>query len=205
MFPLGMVIFPYTAAPLRVFEPRYQHLLDDVLAGDRSFGTVLIERGTEVGGGDQRFEVGSIVKVASVGRLPDSDHRQIIVAATDRIRVEEWLEDAPYPMATVEEWPDVDEQVPDDLVEDVRRKLRRVLALASELGANTSQITTDLGDDSLTMSYQASALVPVTALDRYRLLTCPGPLARLRMCGEMLSESAELLTEQLGSGGHGDK
>ncbi len=58
MFPLGTVVFPYTAVPLRVFEPRYQHLLDDVLGGDRSFGSVLIERGSEVGGGDARFEVG---------------------------------------------------------------------------------------------------------------------------------------------------
>jgi uncharacterized protein len=38
-----------------VFEPRYQALLDLVLAGDRRFGIVLIERGFEVGGGDHRF------------------------------------------------------------------------------------------------------------------------------------------------------
>ena len=32
MFPLGSVVYPYTAIPIRVFEPRYQTLLDRVLA-----------------------------------------------------------------------------------------------------------------------------------------------------------------------------
>ena len=49
MFPLGSVVFPFTAVPLRVFEPRYQHLLDDVLNGDRTFGSVLIEKGPRSG------------------------------------------------------------------------------------------------------------------------------------------------------------
>ena len=45
MFPLGSVVYPFTAIPIRVFEPRYQALLDRVLDDDRSFGMVLIERG----------------------------------------------------------------------------------------------------------------------------------------------------------------
>lgn len=199
MFPLGSVVFPFTAVPLRVFEPRYQHLLDDVLSGDRSFGTVLIERGSEVGGGDERFDVGTNVRVASVGRLPDSDHRQIIVAGTHRIRVDEWLAEEPYPMAEVADFPDADEDVSTDLVDDVHAKVRRVLALASELGADTSGITTDLADDPVTASYQAAALTPVTPLDAHALLAASGPASRLRMCAEMLVESADNLTRQLGS------
>lgn len=199
MFPLGMVVFPYTAVPLRVFEPRYQHLLDDVLAGDRTFGTVLIERGSEVGGGDERFDVGTAVRVASVGRLPESDHRQIIVAATHRIRVGGWLAEEPYPLAEVENYPDADEEVSADLVDDVHTKVRRVLALASELGADTSGITTDLATDPVTASYQAAALTPVTPLDAQALLAASGPGNRLRMCVDMLIESADNLSRQLGS------
>ena len=54
MFPLSAVLFPYATMPLHVFEPRYRALMHDCLAGDRRFGVVLIERGSEVGGGDQR-------------------------------------------------------------------------------------------------------------------------------------------------------
>lgn len=199
MFPLGVVVFPYTAVPLRVFETRYQHLLDDVLGGDRTFGTVLIERGSEVGGGDQRFDVGAMVRVASVGRLPETDHRQVIVAATSRIRIDEWLAEEPYPVAEVTRWPDADEEVPPGLVDEVRANVRRVLALASELGADTAKITTELAEDPVTASYQASALTPVTPLDAQDLLTAVGPLSRLHLCIQMLDDSADRLSRQLGN------
>lgn len=199
MFPLGLVVFPFTAVPLRVFEVRYQHLLDDVLAGDRTFGTVLIERGSEVGGGDQRFDVGATVRVASVGRLPEGDQRQIIVAAVSRIRIERWLGEEPYPSAVVLPWPDEEEATPPGLVDDVRSEVRRVMALASELGADTGGITAELADDPLTASYQAAALTPVTPLDSYSLLTAPGPASRLGRCLSLLTESADQISRQLGS------
>lgn len=55
MFPLGSVLLPGSPLPLQVFEPRYRAMLDDCLAGDQRFGVVLIERGFEVGGGEQRL------------------------------------------------------------------------------------------------------------------------------------------------------
>ena len=58
MFPLGTVLVPAPPLPLHVFEPRYRALVDDCLDGDREFGVVLIERGSEVGGGDVRFDIG---------------------------------------------------------------------------------------------------------------------------------------------------
>lgn len=198
MFPLGSVVFPFTAIPLRVFEPRYQHLLDDVLATDRSFGTVLIERGSEVGGGDVRFDVGTMVRVATVERLPEGDQRQIIVAAVSRIRIERWLAEEPYPRAEVSDWPDEDEEMDPGLIEEVEDSLRRVMALAGELGADTGGMTADLDDDPVIASYEAAALTPVTALDFYSLLTEPGPVARLHRCRRLLEESAEQIRGQLG-------
>ena len=61
MFPLGTAVLPWAGVPLHVFEPRYRALVHDVLAGDRTFGTVLIERGSEVGGGDVRRDRGALV------------------------------------------------------------------------------------------------------------------------------------------------
>jgi uncharacterized protein len=200
MFPLGSVVFPYTAVPLRVFEPRYQHLLDDVLASDRRFGSVLIERGPEVGGGDQRFDVGALVTVTGVSRLPQEGHRLVVVTGSGRIRVTRWLPDDPYPQAEVERYEDEAETVPDGLVDEIRGGIRRVLALASELGADTGPITAELADDPLVASYQAAALTPVTPLDAHRLLAAPGPATRLRACGEMLDESGRMLTRRLQEG-----
>lgn len=200
MFPLQTVVFPFTAVPLRVFEPRYQHLVDDALAGDRTLGTVLISHGPEVGGGDQRFEVGCRLRIISVARLPEGDHRQVIVAGTGRIRVDRWVEDDPYPVADVSDFPDQPQEVADELVSRVGDQVRRVLALASELGTDTSGISTELEGDPLILSYQVAALTPVTPLDSYRLLTATGPRRRLELSQELLAESARLLQAQLGEG-----
>lgn len=197
MFPLGTVIFPYTAVPLRVFEPRYQTLLDRVLSLDGTFGTVLIERGSEVGGGDSRFEVGSLVKVLSVEERPDGE-RTILVAANRRIEVTEWLPDDPYPQARVREWPDVDEPV-GRLVAEARARLRTVMALASELGADVSGFKLEVADDPVAASYQVAALSPLTALDAYRLLVQPGPASRLSLLTELLESQIEIIKAQLGS------
>ena len=49
MFPLGSVALPGVGLPLQVFEPRYRALVMTSLSSDRLFGSVLIERGSEVG------------------------------------------------------------------------------------------------------------------------------------------------------------
>jgi uncharacterized protein len=196
MFPLGSVIFPYSGVPLRVFEPRYQTLLDAVLEDKCSFGSVLIERGFEVGGGDVRSEVGTRLRVLAHQDLPEG-HRAIVVAGVERIRVVEWLEDDPHPWAMVESLTDTIEVI-DDLREPVRAKLELMMALASELGADTADIDLDLGDDPVAASYQLAALVPVTPLDSYSLLASAGPRQRLERAAAMLDDQIELIRLRLG-------
>ena len=64
MFPLGTVLLPSVLLPLHIFEERYRTLIRDVLDADREFGVVLIERGSEVGGGDTRSSVGTLEPAA---------------------------------------------------------------------------------------------------------------------------------------------
>src|SRR5688572_14490436 len=148
MFPLGSVLVPGMILPLHVFEPRYRALVRDCTAGDGEFGVVLIERGSEVGGGDARTDVGTMARIVQADELPDG---RFAVGAVGmrRIRVTAWLVDEPYPRAEVADWPDVDVDGNGDvaeegavappaatgaLVEDVDGLLRRVGALRTELG-----------------------------------------------------------------------
>ena len=71
MFPLGSVLFPSAYLPLHVFEERYRQLVRDCLAGNGEFGVVLIERGSEVGGGDVRTEVGTVARIVEVTEFDD--------------------------------------------------------------------------------------------------------------------------------------
>src|ERR1019366_10529845 len=97
MFPLGTVLFPHAVLPLHIFEPRYQALTEHCLAADSTFGVVLIERGSEVGGGDQRFTVGTRTRIVHAEHLDDGRWVLVTVGET-RLRVKRWLPDDPYPL-----------------------------------------------------------------------------------------------------------
>src|SRR5258706_6837027 len=104
MFPLGAVLLPHAALPIRAFEFRYLQLVRDCMDTVPEFGVALIESGSEIGGGDTRFDVGCIAHI--VDTVEDRRgfwHLQTI--GTPRIRIERWLEDDPYPPAEVDDLP----------------------------------------------------------------------------------------------------
>jgi hypothetical protein len=196
MFPLGGVLFPHAKLPLHVFEPRYRTMMEECLQGDGRFGVVLIERGNEVGGGDTRFGVGTVARIAQAGRLPDG--RYVVVAVgTQRLRVRKWHADDPYPEATVEL---LDEPRPEGTAgarrASVQQLLTRVLALRAQLGEATTPEPM-LDEDPVRASYQAAASAPVGPLDAQRLLELDDADARLTALEHLLTEEAEFLELRL--------
>jgi uncharacterized protein len=201
MFPLGTVLFPHMVLPLHVFEPRYRALMEAVLAGEREFGVVLISRGHEVGGGDLRTDVGTLARVVQAEQLDDGRWLAITVG-TRRFRVERWLPDDPYPRAEVvlldDEHADADVlHVRDDLTP----RLRRVLALQSELGDETVPSTFELAEDAEVACWQPAVLAPLTAFDAQRVLVLDRCAERLDLLEELLADLEQTLTFRLGQGG----
>jgi uncharacterized protein len=197
MFPLGSVLFPHAELPLHVFEPRYRALTEACLAGDGEFGVVLIERGSEVGGGDTRFSVGTVARIVAAGRLPDGRYL-LATVGTRRLRVREWLPDGPYPRAAVdllgEPAPSTDAG---DARAEVARLLKRVLAMAAELGEAPQAVGVDLDDDPVQAGYEAAAAAPIGPLDAQRLLELDDPGERLARLRGLLAGQAELLEARL--------
>ncbi len=200
MFPLGSVLFPHAVLPLHVFEPRYRVLTDRCLAGDGEFGVVLIERGHEVGGGDARFDVGTVARIVQAGRAPDG-RWLLVTVGVQRMRVVEWLPDDPHPLARVERLDDDGAGVvTSDAVDAVAGKLRRVLAMHAELGDPVATLDVELADDPLIASFQACALAPIGPLDAQRLLALDDASDRLSTLDELLTEDTELLEHRPSSG-----
>jgi len=204
MFPLGTVLVPKAVVPLHVFEPRYQTMLADVMTGDRKFGVVLIERGSEVGGGDVRTDVGTVAQVVELHPIAP-DRWLVIVAGTERITVDRWLPDDPYPRAEVSAFPD--ESGPSVDVQEwkaLNRRMRQVLADLAELGDTVARATFELGDDPGMGSFQLAGLGPFSDLDRQRVLCTPGVSGRCALLTELLSDVAALAKLRLGVGEEGD-
>jgi hypothetical protein len=198
MFPLSTVLFPEAGLPLHVFEERYRTLMGTCLESDGEFGVVLIARGSEVGGGDQRTDVGTIARIANVAELDDG---RLLVVATGirRIRVEEWLDDDPYPRAVVADLPDPGVDCPGDVLTAAEGSLRRLRSLLSELGdVPALPHSLRISGDPDGIGWQLCDMAPLVSIDLQRLLVADGLETRMRLlvdlCDAMSGDVIGLLS-----------
>ncbi len=184
MFPLGSVLFPGMPLPLRVFEPRYVAMLLSVLGEtEHEFGVVLIERGSEVGGGDVRFAVGTVARIVSVEQTAGS----IVLLATGAARFEvvRWLQDDPFPRAQVRELAalEFDESTPSELG-TAEAVVRATISRASEFVEFPWPADTELSPELAQRIWQVAGIAPLNSLDQYALL-------RSRTASELLARVVE--------------
>lgn len=168
MFPLGTVLFPHMPLSLRIFEERYVIMLSRVLQEEVSeFGVVLIERGQEVGGGEQRFGVGTVARIV---QLEASEGFIGLVAEGDRrFRVAEWLDDEPHPQAEVRELDPLEWS--DDLLVDLVAAEDTVRRVLTELdGQARWPADIDLTDEPVARAWQLAGIAPLGELDQVELL-----------------------------------
>ena len=203
MFPLGMVLFPTQLLPLHVFEPRYRLMTRDILAGDGRFGVVLIERGSEVGGGDTRSDFGCVAQLVQAQQAADGRYA-LMAIGVERLRVHEWLPDDPYPRASVELITDTPSGLTTEELDErfhaSTAKLRRVLALAAELGQPAAASTIEFSDDPRTGSLQLCAAAPLGPFDRQRLLAASGADERLDLLDAYLVETQTFYEARIAMG-----
>jgi len=185
MFPLGSVLFPHMPLRLRVFEERYLIMLADLLRRkEASFGVVLIERGQEVGGGEQRFSIGTVAEITRLGA--QEGFVGLVAQGGRRFEVQRWLDDAPHPRAEVRDLPDLEwDPAAADRRSETERLVRRTLAIASEFAENIWPADTELSDDPVAAAWQLAAIAPVSSLDQVDLL-------RSASVAELLTKVAEL-------------
>jgi uncharacterized protein len=188
MFPLGSVLFPYMPLRLRVFEERYLIMLAELLRNeDARFGVVLIERGWEVGGGEQRFGVGTIAEITQLGA--QEGFVGLIAQGGKRFEVTQWLEDAPHPRAEVRELADLEWDIGlSELRDQTEHLVRRTLAAASEFAENVWPADIELSSNPLAAAWQLAAIAPLSAIDQIALL-------RSTSLGELLGRVSRLTRE----------
>jgi Lon protease-like protein len=199
MFPLGGVLLPGLVLPLHVFEPRYRQLVSDCLeSGEHEFGVVLIDRGSEVGGGDTRAEVGVVAMMLQVAELDDGRFA-VVTVGTRRIRVVRWLDDDPYPQAEIEDWPDEPgDDVEPELIETTAARARSCAGLSVEMGDRSGVPEIELTGDPSFDSYLLAAISPFGPADQYAALCAPNPLDRLHLINVLLDDVEAGLRFRLG-------
>jgi Lon protease-like protein len=172
---------------LCVFENRYQRLLDDV-SDAQHFGTSLIARGSEVGGGDERTFVGTMLSIRGQQRMPDG---KILVVAegVSCFAIESWLEDQPYPRAVARERCCDDVMIDPDLLRLAESSVRALRHLQSEVAADEMFATNcSMADDPWIRSWQLCSMTPMALLDQFKVISLSDPNERLRLLVEICCE-----------------
>ncbi|HSJ88388.1 MAG TPA: LON peptidase substrate-binding domain-containing protein, partial [Anaerolineales bacterium] len=106
----GVVVYPQTAVPLTVGQPRSIRLVDDVVGGDKLVGLVASTNAElESPGPNDLYKVGTIAIVHRLLRAPDGTIR-LLVQGMDRFRLGEFVEQEPYLKARIELAPEVIEE-----------------------------------------------------------------------------------------------
>ena len=196
MFPLGTALLPGAVQPLHVFEPRYRKMVVDILADDSGppqFGVVMIERGHEVGGGDVRNTVGTIARVMEVQALPDGRYA-LVAVGSERLRVNAWLPDDPYPLADVDAWPDDDLESADlgaatRAIALLHQRVRALNERVRALGDVAPPPDAEISVDPHLALYHLGSLSPLGPADRQRMLETPSLAARLDVFSAALDDA----------------
>ncbi len=204
MFPLGSVLFPGMPLPLSVFEPRYVELLSWVLGGtEHEFGVVLIERGSEVGGGDVRFGVGTVARIVSVDVAEGSI--ELLATGAARFEVVRWLQDDPFPRAEVRELEalKVDESTVSEL-DAAESVVRATISRASEFVELPWPADTELSTELTARVWQVAGIAPLNVMDQYALLRSATAAELLARVVEESQATEALFAAGWGSGTEDD-
>lgn len=131
------VFFPQALLPLHIFEPRYRHMLKDVLASNRLFAVAGLDN-AKANLGDQ-FE--PPYKIASVGivracQKNDNGTSNLLLQGLCRVEILEVLADEPYRRLRIRALPSL--PLDDTEAEDATRlhqDLARLIGVKQKLGA----------------------------------------------------------------------
>ncbi len=131
-----------------------------------------------------------------------SDGRWLLVVQGDaRIRVGQWLVDDPYPLAMVEEWPPLADEVAPSLLRRAEQSVRRTRGLLSESGATAALAAeTQFDDDPEVASWQICTEAPLNMMDAQSVLSAESTTRRLELLIELTEAMEQDLHRMLASG-----
>lgn len=167
----------------------------ELLAGDGTFGVVLIERGSEVGGNDVRHRVGTRAEVQRAEQLPDG-RIAVLARGVDRFFVQEWLPADPYPVAMVVPFAEPAESEPtpgapfDELKGAVIDKIEAWWVVAPP--PNKPPVPINIA--ARVLADYVSVLMGFGPFDAQQLLECQDPQAQLRLLIELIDDAILLET-----------
>jgi ATP-dependent Lon protease len=193
-----LVAYPDTLTPLAVGQERSVRLVNDILSGERSLVLATSrDAALEEPGPDDLYDVGVAGSVARMLKVPDGTLR-ILVQASERVRLGDFVAEDPYLVARIEPLPDEVAETPElqALTGNVQRAFSEIIEQIPYLPEELQLAVTNIDDPSALTHLIAGALRIATA-EKQELLEEVDVTRRLRRLSEILARELEVI--QLGS------
>ena len=191
----GVVVYPQTAVPLTVGQPRSIKLIDDVVASDKLVGLVAATNPElETPGSTDLYRVGTIATVHRLLKAPDGTIR-LLVQGMARFRLGEFVAEEPYLKAKVHFSPELVEEglEVDALARNARDQFGQIAQLIPSFPEELISSVLSL-EDPLQTIYTIANLQRIELADAQQLLELDSVTEKLRKLVSLLVRELEVLT-----------
>src|SRR5512135_2245122 len=193
----GVVVYPQTAVPLTVGQPRSIKLVDEVVGGDKLVGLVAATNPElESPGPKDLYRVGTVAIVHRLLRAPDGTLR-LLVQGMDRFRLGEFVQEEPYLKARIELAPETVEEglEIDALARNARDQFQQITQMIPSFPEELAGSITSV-EDPLQTAYTIANFQRMDIKDSQGILEIDSVAEKLKKLIGLLVREAEVL--QLG-------
>ncbi len=192
----GVVVYPQTAVPLTVGQPRSIRLVDDVMSGDSKLVGLVAARSPELDqpGPDDLYRVGTIATVHRLLRAPDGTIR-LLVQGMDRFRLGEFVAEEPYLKARIELAPETLETglEIDALARNARDQFRQITQMIPSFPEELANSIVSM-EEPLPTVYTIANFQRIDLADAQEILEIDSVAEKLRKLIGLLVREIEVLT-----------
>jgi ATP-dependent Lon protease len=193
----GVMVYPMSALPLRVSQPRSIRLIDDATLRKIPIGLVASKTADkEEPGVEDIFDIGTVGSVVRHFKAPDGVVNMIVQGA-ERFRIIEIISEDPYIIARVEPLPEPWENSLE--IEALRRNISEAFGKMAELRPDMpdelSQMIQNI-EDPRQLTYAVATYMRMDIADAQRLLEMEGLPNKMLFLLQLLNKELEVL--QLG-------
>jgi ATP-dependent Lon protease len=189
------VTFPDTLTPLAVGQERSVRLVNDVLGGNRML-VMVASRDSELDepGPDDLYDVGVVGVVARMMKVPDGTLR-ILVQATQRVRLDDFVATEPYLVARIEEEPDIIEQTAEleALKRNVQNTFTQIIEQTPYLPEEMAVALANL-DDPSELAHMIAGSLRISVEEKQQLLEERNVAKRLRLLSQFLARELDVIS-----------
>lgn len=191
----GVVVYPHTAVPLTIGQPRSIRLVDDVTSGRRLIGLVASRKPElELPGPEDLFRFGTVATIQRLFRAPDGTIR-LIVRGLLRFELGEFTALEPYLKAKIRMKPEkVEEGVEIEAqLRAAKDQFQKIVELAPSIPREIVGNVLLL-DDPLHVAYTIANYQRMDINEAQEILEEDKAIAKLQLLNSLLSREVEVLS-----------